>query len=266
MKFQAITIFAGLVGCGVVLQASAHGIAKAKEKVLYSFCSQQNCPDGEQPEATLVDVKGTLYGETRWGGNSNSNCSGGSCGTLFSIDPKTGSQKVLYLFCSQPNCSDGATPTGGLISMSGLLYGTTRWGGANGGGTVFSLDPKTGNEQVVYSFCSVDYPYCADGYYPVTMLTGVKGILFGATYFGGITSSCPVGATTGCGTLFSLDPKAGTLTTLYSFCSQQNCVDGEIPWTTVLDVNGTLYGDYYGRWYQLPRRWRLRHCVFFRYQ
>jgi uncharacterized repeat protein (TIGR03803 family) len=35
---------------------------------------------------------------------------------------------------------------------------------------------------------------------------------------------------------------AATLTTLYSFCSQPNCADGELPLAPLLDVGGTLYG------------------------
>jgi len=36
------------------------------------------------------------------------------------------------------------------------------------------------------------------------------------------------GGESGCGTLFRITP-AGTLTTLYSFCAQPNCTDGELP-------------------------------------
>jgi uncharacterized repeat protein (TIGR03803 family) len=44
-------------------------------------------------------------------------------------------------------------PTDNLIAVKGKLYGTTGSGGsANNGGTVFSIDLKTGAESVVYSF------------------------------------------------------------------------------------------------------------------
>jgi len=240
MKFHWIALFASLVFLTLILPAFAGEAPTSKEKVLYSFCSQQNCSDGAQPEATLINVNGTLYGETRWGGNTNSICENTNCGVLFALDRKTGTQTFIYLFCSQQNCTDGANPTGGMISVGGILYGTTRWGGANDGGTVFSLDPSTGTVKVVYSFCSVDYPYCTDGYYPVTMLTDVNGILFGTTYKGGTNTNCPTNP--GCGTLFSVDPSTGTATTLYSFCIKKNCSDGEMPWTTLLKMKGVLYG------------------------
>jgi uncharacterized repeat protein (TIGR03803 family) len=41
--------------------------------VLYSFCSQTNCADGNAPTASLIfDAAGNLYGTTEYGGTSNS--------------------------------------------------------------------------------------------------------------------------------------------------------------------------------------------------
>jgi hypothetical protein len=49
-------------------------------------------------------------------------------------------ENVLYSFCRQQNCADGAVPgQGGLIDVKGTLYGTTAIGGAYGEGTVFRL-------------------------------------------------------------------------------------------------------------------------------
>jgi uncharacterized repeat protein (TIGR03803 family) len=56
----------GSGGCGTVFSITPGGI----EKVLYSFGSS---PDGYWPEAGLIDVGGTLYGTTAFGG-SNRNC------------------------------------------------------------------------------------------------------------------------------------------------------------------------------------------------
>jgi len=55
-------------------------------------------------------------------------------------------EKVLYSFCAQSNCPDGAAPYAGLIfDATGNLYGTTFLGGVhtngNGWGTVFELTP-----------------------------------------------------------------------------------------------------------------------------
>jgi uncharacterized repeat protein (TIGR03803 family) len=118
------------------------------ETVLHSF--QDNGKDGWQPDADLIDVKGALYGTTDGGGGSDTktcgNVTGYGCGTVFSINLKSGKEKVLYSFCSQRNCTDGAYPLSNLIAVKGVLYGTTENGGANcfdrygqGCGTVFAI-------------------------------------------------------------------------------------------------------------------------------
>lgn len=115
---------------GTVFSVTTSG----KEKTLYSFCSRHKCADGSGPEASLIDVDGTLYGTTIYGGGSG--CSNTGCGTVFSVT-MTGKEKVLYKFGSGSN--DGANPYAALINVSGTLYGTTTYGGAYGNGTVFAL-------------------------------------------------------------------------------------------------------------------------------
>ncbi|MGC2221204.1 MAG: hypothetical protein WA624_01980 [Methylocella sp.] len=66
---------------------------------------------------------------------------------------------MLYSFCAQAGCTDGAYTEAGLTGdTSGTLYGTTQYGGAHGDGTVFELTlnaAKTGwTETVLYSFCT----------------------------------------------------------------------------------------------------------------
>ena len=56
------------------------------------------------------------------------------------------------------------------------------------------------------------------------------------------TNSCLYGGTNfGCGTLFKITP-SGTLTTLYNFCSQSGCADGQEPGALVQGNDGNLYG------------------------
>src|SRR6185312_2310327 len=140
MKPILIALFAGIVACGAFQSAVAADTVADKEKVLWSFGSGA---DGRYPSA-LISVDGMLYGTTNSGGQG---CNGNGCGVVFSIDPATGAEKVLYSFCSKANCADGAIPDGGLINLNGMLYGTTEIGGAvtstctSGCGTVFSFDP-----------------------------------------------------------------------------------------------------------------------------
>lgn len=134
---------------------------------------------------------------------------------------------VLYSFCTQTNCTDGATPTAGLTELGGKLYGTTYGGGAHSGGTLFMLDPGTGTETVLYSFGG------SDGAHPSAGLINVGGVLYGTTSEGGTHDG---------GTVFGFDPNTGTQTVLYSFCSHPLCTDGRGPKADLINVNGTLYG------------------------
>src|SRR5438309_1799078 len=113
MKAVSIALFAGMVGCASVQLISAADAATFEEKVLYSFTGGT---DGAAPHASLIDVNGTLYGTTGEGGSKH--CLGLGCGTVFSIDRKTGKEKVLYSFCSQQNCADGDEPRAGLIDVN----------------------------------------------------------------------------------------------------------------------------------------------------
>jgi uncharacterized repeat protein (TIGR03803 family) len=204
-------------------------------KVLYSFCSAQNCTDGSAPSAGVIqDAKGNLYGTTFAGG---AYCYLG-CGTVFKLS-KRGRETVLHSFCSQSGCPDGAYPYAGLIQdVKGNFYGATVAGGLYGHGTVFKLN-KRGKETVLYSFCQ--RPGCTDGALPYGgLVRDAKGNLYGTTSNGGDSSYyC-------CGVVFRLDT-SGKETVLYNFCSQPGCPDGEDPGAGLIqDAKGNLYGTTYG--------------------
>lgn len=283
MKSISLGLLVGALGCAMAQPGPAADAAGFREKVLYSFCTNQNCTDGARPTASLVGVNGMLYGTTGLGG-----VYGGGAGTVFDLDPKTGKEKVLYSFCSQMqgyDCLDGDEPQAGLIDVNGILYGTTTGGGdegceSRGCGTVFSFDRKTGAEAVLHNFGAT-----GDGAVPYAGVIAVKDMLYGTTFDGGGSCSCgtvfsldlttgkekvlhafgtgadgqePVagptdvkgtlygtaraGGTYGAGAIFSIDLKSGREKVLYSFCSQFGCPDGGDPETGLIEVNGTLYG------------------------
>jgi uncharacterized repeat protein (TIGR03803 family) len=227
-------------GCGI---AFSFDPSSGIERVLHAFCSRFNgndCLDGALPAAGLIDVTGniantTLYGTTSWGGP---NCpSQEPCGTVFALDPTTGAEWVLYSFCSQYMCTDGAFPVGRLIDVNGMLYGTTDTGGSGGYGgqslgTVFALDPKTGDETVLHTFCQQQK--CTDGQNP-TGVIDVNGILYGTLAGGGSYLR---------GAVFSLDLSTGAESLVYSFGT--NSPDGTDPAFGLTDINGTLYGTTFG--------------------
>ncbi|MGB6472140.1 MAG: choice-of-anchor tandem repeat GloVer-containing protein, partial [Candidatus Acidiferrales bacterium] len=148
-------------------------------------------------------------------------------------------ESVLYSFGSQggTDCTDGAVPLAGLIQGSdGNFYGTTRVGGnTNDAGTVFKLTPS-GILTTLYSFCSQGGTDCTDGEYPYGgLIQGSDGNFYGTTFEGG-------DGYFNVGTVFKITP-SGTLTTLYSFCSQANCTDGELPYAGLIQgSDGNFYG------------------------
>ena len=215
-----VGLLAGAVGCALALQSALTATAQT-EKILHSFGSGT---DGQTPYAHLIDVNGTLYGTTYYGGTNGD-------GTVFSFDLATHAETTLYSFCGRQYCADGANPNASLIDVNGMLYGTTYNGGVNDYGTVFALNPSTGAETVLYSFCSQQN--CTDGENPEVSLIEMKDKLYGTT---------PHGGTNGYGTVFAIDPTTGTETVLYSFCSAKNCADGYDPGSSLIHVNGILYG------------------------
>lgn len=193
--------FSLLAGCGGLRQAQddtqpsiAARTNTSNYKVVYSFGTQ---PDGNNPEASLIDVDGTLYGTTLAGGSYSFACryySGNGCGTVFSITTG-GTEKVLHSFGYG---ADGTSPLRPLIEVKGTLYGTTFEGGAYSRcnyalscGTVFSIT-TSGTETVLHNFGGP-----VDGAEPPAGLLNVKGTLYGTTKYGGAHNL---------GTVFALTP------------------------------------------------------------
>jgi uncharacterized repeat protein (TIGR03803 family) len=247
-----------------------------KLTTLYSFCSQVNCADGDRPMGGLVQAtNGDFYGTTNQGGNAN------GAGTVFKTTA-AGELTTLYRFCSQTNCTDGATPFASLVQATdGNFYGTTFDGGAECAsqgvcGTVFKISP-TGRLRTLVTVG--EHPSCTlvqatDGnFYGTTVTSGTvfkvtpegtlttlgvvggypwaglvqatDGNLYGTTYVGGANNN-GICEDNGCGSVFSITPE-GTLKSLYSFCSQPNCADGYSPLAGLMQAtNGNLYGTTVG--------------------
>lgn len=228
-NFYGTTISGGSFGKGGIFVVSPAG----SETVVYSFAGAPN--DGDQPNAALaIDAHGILYGTTMAGGASND-------GIVFSFDPAHGREKLLYSFCTQPNCADGSVPIASLaVGKKSVLYGTTVLGGLGtvqqNSGVVFRLDPppphsQTWTESVLYNFCSL--ATCADGKNPSAgrLLLTKSGLLYGTAQAGQQG-----------GTLYSVNASGGGYSLLHVFTTG-GTNDGVSPKNGVVaDKSGVLYG------------------------
>ena len=155
-------------------------------------------------------------------------------GIVFKVSPD-GTLTTLYSFCPRGYpCSDGWGGRAALVEgRDGNFYGTTEAGGTNDAGTVFKITPS-GTLTTLYSFCPQGPPDCSDGRQPFAgLVQGTDGYFYGTTQYGGINNG---------GTLFKITSR-GTVTTLYSFCSQANCTDGEDPGAGLVQAtDGNFYG------------------------
>jgi uncharacterized repeat protein (TIGR03803 family) len=218
-NFYGTTDFGGARNGGEVFKITPAGALT----VLYSFCAEANCTDGQGPYTGLIQATdGNFYGTTHSGGSYFD-------GTVFKITTG-GTLTKLYSFCQLTGCPDGRTPTAGLVQATdGNLYGTTSLNGANGYGTLFKIT-TAGVFTTLYNFCTETG--CTDGKYPVGLIQATDGSLYGTAG----------GGTYNQGTVFKVT-LAGALTTLYSFCPQTGCSDGSDPRAGVVQgTDGNFYG------------------------
>src|ERR1035441_2393430 len=141
--------------------------------------------------------------------------------------------------------SDGANPSCSLVFYGNTLYGTTEDGGTNGQGTVFAINPVSGNLTNVYSFSAtvtngLGVYTNRDGASPAANLILSGNTLYGTAEFGG---------TNGNGTIFSIHPDGTAFTNLYNFSAEAtNSLghytnsDGADPQCGLVLSGSTLFG------------------------
>jgi len=206
-NFYGTTEYGGTYGDGTIFRMTTNGVLNQ----LLSF----NYSNGANPEAGLVQgTDGNFYGTTTGGG-----VNGG--GTVFKMTTN-GTLTTLVSFNYSVN---GEAPAAGLVQANdGNFYGTTEYGGTNGGGTVFKVT-SNGTLTTLVSFNDN-----TNGYYPYAGLRqGTDGNLYGTTAEGGSNYD---------GTIFSMTTN-GSLSILVTF----NGANGNYPYAGLVQGNdGNFYG------------------------
>ncbi len=218
---------------GIVFELSP-GSAGYTENVIHTFCSNYRnglCLDGFYPDGGLTfDKSGNFWGTTSEGGTSPQ---GDGSGMIFKLSPGTKgwAETTVYNFgLPQPT-----TPlTAVTLDSAGNIYGTLARNGVhkNSGG-LFQWTRSNGLREIEFKG--------VDGASPNgTILIDSSGRgFFGTTTLGGKDG---LDNDLGAGVVYHVSP-AGKKTTIYEFCSQANCTDGQNPTGNLVeDAQGNLYG------------------------
>jgi uncharacterized repeat protein (TIGR03803 family) len=142
--------------------------------------------DAANPEGALLQLpSGILIGTASAGGING-------LGAIFSIQTNGSAYQVAHSFVSTN--SDARTPIGGLLPRAdGSLLGTTRFGGGQAVGTVYSIRPDGTEYQILHRFSNI-YPSPQEPWAALTPGPGAS--VFGAASLGGLGSK---------GAIFKLD-------------------------------------------------------------
>jgi len=199
-NFYGLTLAGGAHGAGAIFKVSGTGT----ESVFYSF---QN---GHGGSSVMQGADGNFYA-------TGSFASGG---TVFRITP-TGTASVFQTLT-------GFSISALILGADGNFYGTANQGGPNGTGAVFRIT-TTGVASTLYAFGPTT---STDGQYPIGLLQGRDGNLYGMTNGGG---------TNGTGTFFRTTT-SGATAILYSF-GPATSLDGQYPVGSPIEAtNGNFYG------------------------
>ena len=187
-----------------------------------------NGANGSQPVINpIMDSKGDLFGTT-WGGGAN------GCGVIYEIVKAASGYASTPTILANLGGAEGAYLSGSLVmDANGNLFGTTRYGGAYGDGTIFELAKTVGGYAskitTLLTFNGTNGASMAG-----TLVMDGTGDLFGVTTSGGAF---------GHGTVFELQKSAiGYASTTISLVDFSG-INGSKPMGSLaFDANGNLFG------------------------
>lgn len=174
-----------------------------------------NRTDGMNPNSSLLEHDGYLYGMTPRGGyNNNSN------GVIYRLRLNDNAFEKIHDF----NKPLGKNPEGSLIDgTNGFLYGMTTSGGSANYGSIFRIKPDGTEFKKLHDFNN------ANGRRPMGDLVLSGGRLFGMTMVGGKYKL---------GVVFRINRDGSGYTILHHFSG----ADGAEPLKNLTSYKGYLYG------------------------
>jgi uncharacterized repeat protein (TIGR03803 family) len=202
--------------------------------VLHHFATAAGDQDGATPSGAAVsDGHGNYYGAT-------------NIGVIYKWDGAAITPVHVFNSLNQDRTNfGGANPYGSpIFGVDGKLYGMTIYGGKNGRGTVYSLDPSSKEFKVLCDFPKYNFSGNSDNAPLQSLFLASDGALYGTNEFGGPN---------GTGLVFKV--ANGTVTMLHQFGPfgaqaqpRFSNADGSLPLSTLAEgADGMLYGTtYYG--------------------
>jgi len=191
----------------------------SKFQVLHDFTGGD---DGAEPASRMVQAHdGAFYGTARSGAFND-------CGVIYKLTASAGFE-VLNPLCTGGDF-DPSHPDAELIGdPEGNFYGTSEFGGAYGGGTIFRRNVD-GSIDTLKSFLKGKFrPYGPSA----RLALDKKGNLYGVTRWGGENAK---------GTIFRLDPKHG-FNIVHAFGGDPKPKDGRYPWGPLTHTSdGRFFG------------------------
>ena len=160
-NFYGTTAFGGASDNGTVFRMTPAGVLTT----LVEFTGIVGDNKGAKPlGALVVGSDGSFYGTTEVGG-------AGDKGTVFTMTPEE-ALTTLFEFGGSETEDNGSHPQTAMVQLDGDFYGTTRYGGADDNGTVFTMTPAG----VVTTF----YEFRSGGSPVGPLVAGSDGDLYGA--------------------------------------------------------------------------------------
>jgi uncharacterized repeat protein (TIGR03803 family) len=219
--FYGTTQNGGANGGGAIFKISSGGAFAS----LYSFSALSAgsvSTNAAVPNALLLARDGAFYGTTQQGGV-------GGAGTFFKYAASGGFTQIYSFNGSSPS-NNPITPDVALVQgANGNFYGTSAFGGAQGGGCVFAIT-NTGGVTLLHSFPQLQAGAGA------TLALGADGNFYGTTAANRLKSE---------GTFFRMSP-TGDAFGAYTFSpldTKSANADGANPsGGLTADSSGNLYG------------------------
>jgi uncharacterized repeat protein (TIGR03803 family) len=187
---------------------------------LTDLCIFTEASGAADPRTGLALSGNMLFGTTGAGGTNNN-------GALFEINTNGSGYAEIKDFSAEGSSgtnSDGANPRAVLVLSGGTFYGTTRYGGTAGWGTVFKMNADGTGFTNIYSFTNNVHPESS-----IAALVASGSVLYGTTVSGG---------SGGFGSVFKISTNGTGFTNFYSF----NGTDGYLPTAGLVLSGNTLYG------------------------